>query len=124
MTSKQALSALRKLLGSKAGLRDRRRTSSPELRAEQRAAWLAVKVRAEAASERLAERRAIVLNADPVWRVLLTEYQAAVKAKVAAPRGYCYRYTAGTAGSLFFTVTAEADTLPQLIEAVKGKVKP
>jgi len=125
MNNAQALTKLRKLLGSKAAIRDSKRASSPEQREQEHAARLAVNERKRAAQDAMEARRAAILAGDAEYQRLKGEYEVARKEQERTPFGTYHRYTAGRindAGGLsFFVVESEADTLAELIEAVEVK---
>lgn len=115
MNTTQAMTQLRKLLGPKAGLRDTKKPTSPELREEQRARRLIVNAQKKEAEEALEARRKAVLAADPEYQRLHAAWRAARDLQEMTPHGTCHRYTAGIVGSMFFVVKAEADTLDELV---------
>lgn len=119
LTMRAALTRLQKTLGKNAGIQDDKRPSSPELREQQRAQRIAARAAFETAKIALDLRRAEVLAADARYVALKREYEAALKAREAAPHP-SFRYCAGTASTLFFSVKAEADTLEELVQKVEG----
>jgi hypothetical protein len=120
MKMSTALTALRKLLGPKAAIRDNRRPSSPEQRDAADAARRATALKRAAALAAVEARKEAVLSADAEYQRLRQEFHAARAAHESLPHAE-YRYVCGVASALFFTVKAEADNLEELIEKVRAQ---
>jgi hypothetical protein len=118
MTLAKALTELRKVLGKKAGIRDNKIQSSPELRNAANAAIGVAVTQKNAAEAAMRARRDEILANDEEYQRLLCAYEDAQQ-KRRKCNGPSYRYTAGIVGDLFFYVKAEADTLAELLEKVK-----
>ncbi len=125
MNIKQAQTKLRKLLGPKAAIKDKKRPSSPEQREQERAARIAITALKKAAEEAMQARQQAVLEADPEYQRLKAEYQAARDEQERTPYGTYHRYSTGrvngVGGFSLFSVEAEADTLAELVEKVEAK---
>lgn len=124
MNATQALTALRKLLGPKAGIQDSGKASSPEQRAAERELYLARKAIKDAAAAAMTSRREAILAADSEYQRRRAEHDAARALLEKTGHGYRYRYMAGTLGALFFTVEAEGDTLQEVVDKVRAKKAP
>lgn len=120
MNSTQALSRLRKLLGKNAAIRDDKHPSSPEMRAAAQKERIEASERRHACETAMTERREVVLAADAEYQRLRAEFLAAREVQKNAPFP-SYRYTGGTVSALFFHVTAQADTLAELVEKAEAK---
>lgn len=119
LTMRAALTRLQKTLGKNACIKDYKRPSSPELRERERAQFIAARDAFNAAKSALDKRRAEVLAADPEYQRLKGEYNTALTTKDNVPHR-SFRYCGGTAGTMFFSVKAEADTLEELVQKIEG----
>lgn len=124
MNAAQALSALKRLLGPNAGIKDYRAPSSPEQRDAERALYIERRATKDAVAAAMKARSDAILAADPEYLRLRAEYEAARAVLEKTGHGMHYRYRAGTLGKLFFTVEAEADTLQELVDKVRAKKAP
>lgn len=118
MNIKQAHAKIAKLLGKRAAIQDHKRPSSDEQRAAAHAAMRAARERRKVAESAMNARRDALLSADPEWQRHAAEYRAAGVALEAAGDWHYFRYSAGVVGSMFFSVTAEADNLDELVAKV------
>lgn len=107
MTREQAIKRLRKLYGDKAYWRVGQLASSPEQRAEARAAMLAAKAERDAAE---AERRAF-LDALPAYQEIVRRREEA-RERFERARGMAYykKFEIGERVNALFTATTIGDT--------------
>lgn len=119
MNKKQALSKISKLLGKHAAIQDHKLPSSDESRAAAHIARQAANEQKRIAAAALNDRREQLLTQDAEYQRLLTIFNECQRAVFAAGGFGYYRYSAGTLGSLFFSVKAQADTLEDLVDKVK-----
>jgi len=121
MNATQALTQLRKLLGTKAGISDSRRASTPEQREAARAKRKAAVTLKEGALEAMEKRRRELLTADEEYQRQLEIYRAADEALKRPDHHQQFRYEALINRGWCNEVVGEADTLAELVEVVRAK---